>query len=167
MLVLATDMARHSEIVENFNSKLDSFDFKNREYLNSVRQGEIELIYISRPRPPSSSLPSHFPSPHPPPFPYPPTPHPPPFPHPPTPLPFPHPPTPHPPTCSPPFPLLFPLTIYPSIYLTCRLSYQIHLFFHQLKMILVKCCDISNEVRPMEVSDPWVDCLLEEYFMQV
>uniref|UniRef100_A0A8D2LHB6 High affinity cGMP-specific 3',5'-cyclic phosphodiesterase 9A n=1 Tax=Varanus komodoensis TaxID=61221 RepID=A0A8D2LHB6_VARKO len=36
----------------------------------------------------------------------------------------------------------------------------------QLKMILIKCCDISNEVRPMEVAEPWVDCLLEEYFMQ-
>ena len=36
----------------------------------------------------------------------------------------------------------------------------------QLKMVLVKACDISNEVRPMEVSEPWVDCLLEEYFMQ-
>uniref|UniRef100_A0A8C2IG70 Phosphodiesterase n=1 Tax=Cyprinus carpio TaxID=7962 RepID=A0A8C2IG70_CYPCA len=35
-----------------------------------------------------------------------------------------------------------------------------------LKMVLIKCCDISNEVRPMEVSEPWVDCLLEEYFMQ-
>lgn len=39
--------------------------------------------------------------------------------------------------------------------------------FLQLKMILIKCCDISNEVRPMEVAEPWVDCLLEEYFMQV
>uniref|UniRef100_A0A8C6XZI1 Phosphodiesterase 9A n=1 Tax=Naja naja TaxID=35670 RepID=A0A8C6XZI1_NAJNA len=36
----------------------------------------------------------------------------------------------------------------------------------QLKMILIKCCDISNEVRPMEIAEPWVDCLLEEYFMQ-
>uniref|UniRef100_S4R5D5 High affinity cGMP-specific 3',5'-cyclic phosphodiesterase 9A n=1 Tax=Petromyzon marinus TaxID=7757 RepID=S4R5D5_PETMA len=35
-----------------------------------------------------------------------------------------------------------------------------------LKMMLIKCCDISNEVRPMEVSEPWLDCLLEEYFMQ-
>ncbi|XP_060599476.1 high affinity cGMP-specific 3',5'-cyclic phosphodiesterase 9A-like isoform X1 [Ruditapes philippinarum] len=33
-------------------------------------------------------------------------------------------------------------------------------------MVLIKCCDISNEVRPMEVSEPWVDCLLEEYFNQ-
>ncbi|KAK1786524.1 hypothetical protein P4O66_017654, partial [Electrophorus voltai] len=35
-----------------------------------------------------------------------------------------------------------------------------------LKMVLIKCCDISNEVRPTEVAEPWVDCLLEEYFMQ-
>uniref|UniRef100_A0A8C6PHB7 High affinity cGMP-specific 3',5'-cyclic phosphodiesterase 9A n=1 Tax=Nothobranchius furzeri TaxID=105023 RepID=A0A8C6PHB7_NOTFU len=35
-----------------------------------------------------------------------------------------------------------------------------------LKKVLVKCCDISNEVRPTEVAEPWVDCLLEEYFMQ-
>ncbi|XP_072409499.1 high affinity cGMP-specific 3',5'-cyclic phosphodiesterase 9A-like, partial [Chiloscyllium punctatum] len=35
-----------------------------------------------------------------------------------------------------------------------------------LKQVLIKCCDISNEVRPMEVSEPWADCLLEEYFMQ-
>lgn len=33
-------------------------------------------------------------------------------------------------------------------------------------MILIKCCDISNEVRPFEISAPWVDLLLEEYFMQ-
>lgn len=33
-------------------------------------------------------------------------------------------------------------------------------------MVLIKCCDISNEVRPFEVSEPWVDCLLEEYFNQ-
>ncbi|KAF7259185.1 hypothetical protein EG68_02963 [Paragonimus skrjabini miyazakii] len=36
----------------------------------------------------------------------------------------------------------------------------------KLKMVLIKCCDISNEVRPMSVSEPWVDCLLEEYFNQ-
>ena len=36
MLVLATDMARHSEIVEGFKGKLDTFDFHNDEYLNSV-----------------------------------------------------------------------------------------------------------------------------------
>ncbi|KAJ7384228.1 High affinity cAMP-specific and IBMX-insensitive 3',5'-cyclic phosphodiesterase 9A [Desmophyllum pertusum] len=70
MLILATDMARHSEIVERFKSKLDTFDFHNDDYVSS------------------------------------------------------------------------------------------------LKMILIKCCDISNEVRPIEVSEPWADCLLEEYFMQ-
>ncbi|CAH3119914.1 unnamed protein product [Pocillopora meandrina] len=70
MLILATDMARHSEIVERFKSKLDTFDFSNDDYVSS------------------------------------------------------------------------------------------------LKMILIKCCDISNEVRPIDVSEPWADCLLEEYFMQ-
>ena len=38
MLVLATDMARHSEIVEGFKSKLDHFDFNNHVHLDSVSQ---------------------------------------------------------------------------------------------------------------------------------
>ena len=46
-------------------------------------------------------------------------------------------------------------------------SYLIFILCLQLKMVLIKACDISNEVRPMEVSEPWVDCLLEEYFNQV
>jgi len=70
MLILATDMAKHGEIVETFKENLKSFDFKREDHLNC------------------------------------------------------------------------------------------------LKMVLIKCCDISNEVRPMGVSEPWVDCLLEEYFMQ-
>ena len=37
----------------------------------------------------------------------------------------------------------------------------------KLKMMLIKACDISNEVRPKDVSGPWVECLLEEYFQQV
>uniref|UniRef100_A0A8D3CQW9 Phosphodiesterase 9A n=1 Tax=Scophthalmus maximus TaxID=52904 RepID=A0A8D3CQW9_SCOMX len=69
-LILATDMARHGEILDSFKQKVDSFDFTDEEHA------------------------------------------------------------------------------------TC------------LKMVLIKCCDISNEVRPMEVAEPWVDCLLEEYFMQ-
>ena len=36
----------------------------------------------------------------------------------------------------------------------------------QLQMMVLKCCDISNEVRPAEVAEPWLDCLLEEYFQQ-
>ena len=38
---------------------------------------------------------------------------------------------------------------------------------NSLKQVLIKACDISNEVRPMDVSGPWVECLLEEYFAQV
>ncbi|KTG04641.1 hypothetical protein cypCar_00029786, partial [Cyprinus carpio] len=70
-LILATDMARHGEILDSFKHKVDNFDFTNEEHV------------------------------------------------------------------------------------TC------------LKMVLIKCCDISNEVRPTEVAEPWVDCLLEEYFIQV
>lgn len=33
--------------------------------------------------------------------------------------------------------------------------------------ILLKTCDISNEVRPTSVADPWLDCLLDEFFAQV
>ena len=36
-----------------------------------------------------------------------------------------------------------------------------------LKSILIKACDISNECRPIAVSEKWVDNLLEEYFAQV
>lgn len=32
---------------------------------------------------------------------------------------------------------------------------------------MIKCCDISNEVRPFSVAEPWLECLLEEYFTQV
>lgn len=35
-----------------------------------------------------------------------------------------------------------------------------------LMKLLIKCCDISNEVRPMDVSDQWLDRLLDEYFTQ-
>ncbi|KAM4889180.1 high affinity cGMP-specific 3',5'-cyclic phosphodiesterase 9A isoform 2-T2 [Thomomys bottae] len=69
-LILATDMARHAEIMDSFKEKMEAFDYSNEEHLTL------------------------------------------------------------------------------------------------LKMILIKCCDISNEVRPTEVAEPWVDCLLEEYFMQ-
>ncbi|XP_069745302.1 high affinity cGMP-specific 3',5'-cyclic phosphodiesterase 9A isoform X1 [Narcine bancroftii] len=69
-LILATDMARHGEILDSFKQKIDNFDFTNKDDV------------------------------------------------------------------------------------TC------------LQMVLIKCCDISNEVRPMDVAEPWVVCLLQEYFMQ-
>jgi len=37
----------------------------------------------------------------------------------------------------------------------------------QLKQVLMKVADISNEARPMQVADPWIDCLLMEFFNQV
>jgi hypothetical protein len=32
--------------------------------------------------------------------------------------------------------------------------------------MIMKCSDISNEVRPKHISEPWVDNLLEEFFHQ-
>lgn len=46
------------------------------------------------------------------------------------------------------------------------LSSVICLSCMQLKKMLLKCCDISNEVRPKEISDQWLENLLEEYFQQ-
>ncbi|XP_042074510.1 high affinity cGMP-specific 3',5'-cyclic phosphodiesterase 9A isoform X1 [Haplochromis burtoni] len=40
------------------------------------------------------------------------------------------------------------------------------LLFVQLMTILIKVSDISNEARPMEVAEPWLDCLLQEFFNQ-
>ena len=41
-LILATDMARHSEIVERFKSKLDTFDFSNADYVGSVSRNMVK-----------------------------------------------------------------------------------------------------------------------------
>ncbi|XP_032793527.2 high affinity cGMP-specific 3',5'-cyclic phosphodiesterase 9A isoform X2 [Daphnia magna] len=35
-----------------------------------------------------------------------------------------------------------------------------------LCMVLIKVSDISNEARPMDVAEPWLDCLLQEFFEQ-
>ncbi|RKP16301.1 Pde9 in complex with Ibmx [Rozella allomycis CSF55] len=35
-----------------------------------------------------------------------------------------------------------------------------------LHVMLMKCSDISNEARPADVAEPWVDALLEEFFQQ-
>ena len=40
------------------------------------------------------------------------------------------------------------------------------IFFLQLCMVLIKVADISNEARPMDVAEPWLDCLLQEFFEQ-
>lgn len=41
------------------------------------------------------------------------------------------------------------------------------IFLSQLLMILLKVADISNECRPMDVAEPWLECLLQEFFNQV
>ncbi|KAM9709726.1 high affinity cGMP-specific 3',5'-cyclic phosphodiesterase 9A isoform 2-T2 [Menidia menidia] len=107
-LILATDMARHEEIIDSFKQKIDSFDYSDEEHITCVAR------------------------------------------------------------CCP---LLEDLLAGANQSCTLRgLSPLAHavlcLLWLQLKMVLIKCCDISNEVRPMPVAEPWVDCLLEEYFTQ-
>ena len=41
-LILATDMARHSEIIESFKTKQESsFDYKNKESLDTVYNVQV------------------------------------------------------------------------------------------------------------------------------
>jgi len=48
MLILATDMARHSEILETFKAKIEKFDFANEDHLNSVRRIVISTLVAVR-----------------------------------------------------------------------------------------------------------------------
>ncbi|XP_076069121.1 uncharacterized protein LOC143041178 isoform X2 [Oratosquilla oratoria] len=35
-----------------------------------------------------------------------------------------------------------------------------------LGMVLIKVADISNEARPLDIAEPWLECLLQEFFNQ-
>ena len=37
----------------------------------------------------------------------------------------------------------------------------------QMMLIFIKAADVSNEARPMDVAEPWLECLLQEFFNQV
>lgn len=39
--------------------------------------------------------------------------------------------------------------------------------FLQLCMVLIKVADISNEARPMEVAEPWLDRLLQVRYQYI
>ena len=47
ILILATDMARHAEILEAFKQKLDDFDFKSEDHLTSLKMILIKACDIS------------------------------------------------------------------------------------------------------------------------
>lgn len=40
-LILATDMARHAEIMDSFKEKMEDFDYSNEEHLTLVRAGAL------------------------------------------------------------------------------------------------------------------------------
>lgn len=93
--ILATDMARHNEILNRFKTIQPMFNFGNKEHKEVVRPRQTIEAEVLRPF-------EQAPSPPP-----------------------------------------------------------------QLMKIMVKVSDISNEARPMAVAEPWLDCLLQEFFNQV
>ncbi|KAL6259557.1 hypothetical protein P5V15_009475 [Pogonomyrmex californicus] len=50
--------------------------------------------------------------------------------------------------------------------ITPEFDYTNKAHINLLSMILIKVADISNEARPMEVAEPWLDRLLQEFFKQ-
>lgn len=50
--------------------------------------------------------------------------------------------------------------------ITPEFDYTSRAHLNLLSMILIKVADISNEARPMEVAEPWLDRLLQEFFKQ-
>lgn len=49
---------------------------------------------------------------------------------------------------------------------TPEFDYQNKTHVNLLCMVLIKVSDISNEARPMDVAEPWLDRLLQEFFKQ-
>lgn len=94
--ILATDMARHNEILGQFTDAVPDFDYTNKAHINLVSRFDHDGCIVS----------------------------------------------------------LF--------------GQLILLFFSciQLSMIMIKVADISNEARPMDVAEPWLDRLLQEFFKQ-
>ncbi|XP_020617045.1 high affinity cGMP-specific 3',5'-cyclic phosphodiesterase 9A-like [Orbicella faveolata] len=45
-------------------------------------------------------------------------------------------------------------------------SFENEVHKSMLMQIMIKVSDVSNEARPMEVAEPWLDCLLQEFFIQ-
>ena len=47
ILILATDMSRHAEILEAFKQKAENFDFKSEDHLTSLKMILIKACDIS------------------------------------------------------------------------------------------------------------------------
>ena len=45
--ILATDMAKHNEILNSFKDLLPTFDFSNKDHKNQVRPGTTVFLYVS------------------------------------------------------------------------------------------------------------------------
>ena len=47
ILILATDMARHAEILDAFKQKVDNFDFSSEDHLTSLKMILIKACDVS------------------------------------------------------------------------------------------------------------------------
>lgn len=121
--ILATDMARHNEILTQFREIISIFDFNNASHKNLVSFSKylknLTLIISMK-----ISMNSHN---------Y--------------------------------------LHIGDCMNNANKISLSIYHFFSpffclQLCMVLIKVADISNEARPLNVAEPWLDRLLQEFFAQ-
>jgi hypothetical protein len=48
MLILATDMAKHGDILEQFRNCLDNFDYKNKEHVDIVSNNYAILCHSTK-----------------------------------------------------------------------------------------------------------------------
>lgn len=55
-LILATDMARHAEIMDSFKEKMENFDYSNKEHMTLV-SGLFFLLWglVGEPHPPAQT----------------------------------------------------------------------------------------------------------------
>ena len=45
ILILATDMARHAEILDSFKQKIDNFDYTSEDHINTLKMILIKVSY--------------------------------------------------------------------------------------------------------------------------
>ncbi|KAG0711898.1 High affinity cGMP-specific 3',5'-cyclic phosphodiesterase 9A [Chionoecetes opilio] len=45
-------------------------------------------------------------------------------------------------------------------------SFENRAHVNVLFMVLIKVADISNEARPLDIAEPWLECLMQEFFNQ-
>ena len=114
LLILATDMSRHAEILQEFKERSIKFDSTSSKDLTSLK---LILIKVKK---------------------------------------------------------MWNQNYYKYIFFKknreIKIIINIYIFFKNREIIIIfytKACDVSNELRPTDVSELWVERLMQEYFQQV